>query len=142
VIREFFDTSVLVAAFWAKHVHHASSLRLLACANKKHSACGVHSLAEVFATMTALPVHPMIPPEQAVLFLQEMQERLTFVSLDHKEYFSTIRQAADRGFTSGRVYDALLLRCALKSRAAVIYTWNQRHFQSIAPELAECIRTP
>jgi hypothetical protein len=34
---------------------------------KRHSACGIHSLAEVYAVMTALPVKPMIPREQALL---------------------------------------------------------------------------
>jgi hypothetical protein len=49
---------------------------------------------------------------------------------------------AGRGFTGGRVYDALLLSCAPKAKAQTIYTWNAKHFQAIAPELAGRIRTP
>jgi predicted nucleic acid-binding protein len=64
------------------------------------------------------------------------------VSLTENEYFETIRKAAEGGFTSGRVYDALLLRCAAKAKARTIYTWNLKHFQAIAPEQAERIRTP
>ena len=54
-MKEFFDTSVLVASFWRGHRGHEASLNLVAAANKKKSACALHTLAEVYATMTALP---------------------------------------------------------------------------------------
>jgi len=141
-MKEFFDTSVLIAAFWGGHQHHEASLRRLGGANKKRSGCGVHSLAEVYAVMTALPVRPMIPPEQAVLFVAEVRERLTLVSLDGEEYFAAVRRCAEKGFTSGRIYDALLLACAAKARAQTIYTLNAKHFQALAPELAERVQAP
>jgi predicted nucleic acid-binding protein len=141
-MKEFFDTSVLVAAFWGGHRDHAASIELLGAANKKRSACAMHTLAEVYAAMTALPIRPTLPPEQVVLFVQEVRDRLTLVPLDEREYFETIQQGASAGFTSGRVYDALLLRCAVKVKAQTIYTWNLKHFQAIAPGLAARIRTP
>jgi predicted nucleic acid-binding protein len=141
-MKEFFDTSVLVAAFWGGHRDHAASVKLLGAANKKQSACAMHTLAEVYAAMTALPIRPILPPEQVMLFVQEVRDRLTLVALDESEYFETIQQAASAGFTSGRVYDALLLRCAVKVKAQTIYTWNLKHFQAIAPGLAGRIRTP
>jgi predicted nucleic acid-binding protein len=61
-MKEFFDTSVLVAAFWRGHPYHAASLGLVASASKKRSACALHTIAKVYATMTALPV---IDPEQS-----------------------------------------------------------------------------
>ena len=63
------------------HVHHQLSIARLGVANKKQSVCGLHSLLEVYAVMTALPVKPMIPPEQAFLFVEEVRKRLTPVSL-------------------------------------------------------------
>ena len=141
-MKEFFDTSVLVAAFWGGHRDHAASIRLLGAANKKQSACAVHTLAEVYAAMTALPIRPILPPEQVILFVQEVRDRLTLAPLDENEYFETLQQAANAGFTSGRVYDALILRCAVKVKAQTIYTWNLKHFQAIAPGLAGRIRTP
>jgi predicted nucleic acid-binding protein len=140
-LREFFDTSVLIAAFWGGHAHHAASLRCLAAADRKHSACGLHSLAEVYAVMTSLPVIPLLPAEQVMLFVNEVRSRLTPISLDEKEYVQTIQNCAD-GLASGRVYDALLLGCAAKCSAQSILTWNLKHFQSIAPALAARIRTP
>ena len=141
-MKEFFDTSVLIAAFWRAHIHHDASVQLFASANPAHSACSVHSLAEVYAVMTALPVKPPIPAEQAFLFVQEVQSRLTLVSLEPAEYFETIQRAADLGLTSGRIYDALLLRSAAKCQARTIYTWNLKYFQTLAPEMSSVIRTP
>jgi predicted nucleic acid-binding protein len=141
-MKEFFDTSVLVAAFWGGHVHHVPSLKRFAAAEKRHSACGIHSLAEVYSVMTTLPLKPMIPPEQALLFVEEVRHRLTFVSLSAEEYFAVIQNAASRGFTGGRIYDSLLLACAAKCKAQAIFTWNLKHYQSLAPALAPRIQTP
>jgi len=141
-MKEFFDTSVLVAALWGGHVHHQASVTRLGAASKKQSACSLHSLAEVYAVMTALPVKPLIPPEQALLFVEEVLARLTLVSLDGEEYFAAIQKTAERGFGSSRVYDALLLACAAKVKAQAIYTWNLKHYQALAPELSARIHTP
>jgi len=141
-MKEFFDTSVLVAAFWGGHRDHPASIKLLGAANKKQSACAMHTVAEVYAAMTALPIRPMLPPEQVMLFVQEIRNRLTLVLLDETEHFETVQRTAAAGFTSGRVYDALLLRCAARVKAQTIYTWNLRHFQTISPGLAARIRTP
>jgi predicted nucleic acid-binding protein len=92
--------------------------------------------------MTALPVKQVIPPDQALLFVQEVRDRCTVVTLNEDEYYSTIAQAAEQGFSSGRIYDALLLRCAVKVKAEVVFTWNLKHFRAINPHLASRIRTP
>jgi predicted nucleic acid-binding protein len=70
-MKEFFDTSVLIGAFWRGHPHHDASLKLLSAANKRKSACAMHTLAEVYATMTALPVKAVIPPDQACCSFRE-----------------------------------------------------------------------
>jgi predicted nucleic acid-binding protein len=141
-MKEFFDTSVLIAAFWRGHPDHDASLRLVAAANMKKSACALQTLAEVYAGMTALPVKQVIPPDQALLFVKEVRDRCTVVSLDEDEYYGTIAQTAERGFSSGRIYDALILRCAAKVKAEVVFTWNLKHFRTIDPRQADRIRTP
>ncbi len=141
-MKEFFGTSVLIAAFWGGHQDHEVSVKLLGSANKGQSACGVHSLAEVYAVMTSLPVRPAIPPEQALLFVHAARERLTVVTLDERDYIDAIHKIAELGFTSGRIYDALLLKCAAKVKAKTIYTWNLKHFLAIDPGQASRIRTP
>src|SRR5260370_7429589 len=114
-MKEFFDTSVLIAAFRGGHIHHVPSLKRFAAAEKRLSACGIHSLAEVYAVITALPVKPMIPPEQAVLFVEEVRNRLTLVSLSAEEYFTTIHHTATPGFPVAHIYASLLSASTTKS---------------------------
>ena len=141
-MKEFFDTSVLVATFHRGHVHHEASISAVKSANSSTSACALHTLAEIYAVMTALPVKPPIQPEQALLFVEEIQKRLTPISLSLNDYKETIEAVAGRAYRSGRIYDALLLRCAMKWESGIIYTWNLKHFQGIFPELSSKIRTP
>ncbi|HKV26247.1 MAG TPA: PIN domain-containing protein [Candidatus Acidoferrum sp.] len=141
-MKEFFDTSVLIAAFQRDHVHHAASLRRFAAATVGQSACAAHTLAEVYATMTAFPVRPMVSPEQTLLFIDEIRIRLKLISLTPQEYYDTIVSASDLKLLSGRIYDALILRSAQKSEAEAIYTLNLKHFQAIAPALSQKICMP
>jgi predicted nucleic acid-binding protein len=141
-VTTFFDTSVLVAAFETSHPHHLESIQRLAACQPENSACALHTFAELYSSLTALPLRPRISPDQAALFIQEVRERVTPVELNSDEYFTIIREAAAHGLTSGKIYDALLLACAAKSKAQVIYTWNLKHFHSIAPHLADRIQNP
>ncbi len=141
-MREFFDTSVLVAAFERSHPHHLESIKRFAESSLEKSACALHTLAELYSSLTALPLRPRISPDQAVLFIQEVRDRLTPVELSVEDYLNTIKQTAERGLTSGKIYDALLLACAVKSEAQVIYTWDLKHFRAIAPHLADRIQNP
>lgn len=141
-MKSFLDTSVLVAAFWEDHPNHKKSLDLFYEARKQEASCAVHTLAEVYSVMTRLPVKALLNPEQVLLFLQEMRERLTVIALEENDYYSILQQAAEKGILGGRIYDALLLRCAVKAEADTIYTWNLKHFQHISPDLADRIQTP
>src|SRR5437016_1260947 len=116
-MQEFFDTSVLVAAFWAGHPNHHPSIKLLSAATRKRSACSLHTIAELYAVMTALPVRPPIPPDQVMLFIKEIRDRLSIIPLTETEYLETLQTASEAAITGGRLYDALLLRCAEKSKA-------------------------
>lgn len=138
----FFDTSVLIPAFFEDHEHHEASLQAFLKADKKQACCGAHSLAEFYATTTRLPGRHRLSGEQVLLFLENIQERLTIVTLDAHEYDTVLKQAAEAGIVGGAIYDALLVSCALKARAETIYTWNLRDFQRFGPEAAKRTRTP
>ena len=141
-MSEFFDTSVLVAAFLGDHPHHKASAKVFAVAGKKHSYCAAHTLAELYSALTSLPVKPMIAPEQALLFLGDVRSRLSLITLDEEEYFTVIEATAEKRIPGGRIYDALLLQCARKAKVNVIYTWNLKHFQQLAPDISGVIKTP
>jgi len=67
----------------------------LAAATVEDSCCGLHSLAEVYATMTALPIKQVIPPEQVALFLDDHCRSIT---LSEAEYVFALQDAAKRGY--------------------------------------------
>src|SRR5713101_6334425 len=134
-MKYFFDTSVLVAAISVNHIHHAPSQAAYLAAAKNNSSCAAHSLAEVYATLTRIPATQRMSCEQALLFVEDIRERLTTVTLDDNEYFSAITDAAAEGVAGGTIYDALIARCALKGKAAVIYTWNLDHFRRVGSEV-------
>ena len=77
-----------------------------------------------------------------MLYLTDLRERLTIVALDENANFGTLQAAAELGTIGGQIYDALLLKCARVADADVILTWNVKHFQRIAPDLTERIKTP
>jgi predicted nucleic acid-binding protein len=141
-VKWFFDTSVLIPVFLEDHEHHEPSLAAFAPAKKNQACCAAHSLAEVYSALTRLPGRHRLSGEQVLLFLEAIEERLTVVALDSREYYSTIKQAAATGIVGGTLYDALLARCALKAGAETIYTWNLEHFQRLGPEVARRTKTP
>lgn len=141
-MKLFFDTSVLVAAFYENHQHHESSLRALERAVPASACCAAHTLAELYSVLTRMPGRHRVAGEQALPFLGNVRERLTVVALDPAEYFSTVAQAAAGGIVGGAIYDLLLSACAMKSRADKILTWNVRHFQMLGPEIARKVKTP
>jgi len=139
---KFFDTSVLVAAVTVQHVHHSPSLRALLDTGKAQARCAAHSLAELYSTLTRLPGNQRMDSDQALLIIDEMRSRFKAVFLDADEYYSVIAGAAAAGIVGGMIYDALIARCALKSRADVIYTWNTGHFQQLGSEVAKRLQSP
>lgn len=141
-MKFFFDTSVLVPVFVEEHPHHEASLAVFLRSDKKRGSCAAHSLAEVYATLTRLPGKHRASASEAMLFLENMQERLVLISLDAEEYWRAVMHSAESGIVGGMIYDALLAHCALKARAETIFTWNVEHFRRVGPEVAKRIRTP
>jgi predicted nucleic acid-binding protein len=141
-MKNFLDTSVLIAASDAEHLNHRPSAALLAAATTQTTACGAHTLAEVYAVLSRLPGGKRQRPEFAGLLVEQIVERMAVVTLTAQEYASTIRNAAQLFLAGGIVFDALLLTCARKFKADCIYTWNVRHFRMVAPDLAEKIVAP
>jgi predicted nucleic acid-binding protein len=133
-MKAFFDTSVLVGAFYGDHRRHTACLGLLADASKKTHFCAAHSVTELYAVMTRLPVRPRITPEQGLWFVENIRDHLSVITLSTIEQFEVAADAARRGFGGGRIYDLLTLRCALKAGSEQIYTLNRSEFTRLAPD--------
>ena len=141
-MKALLDTSVLVAAFYGDHEHHEPSMELFLRYEKRDVCYGAPSLAEVYASLTGMPGKYRAGPDEAMLFLGNIRERLTIARLTDKEYFRTMEASAAAGATGGGIYDALLGACALKAGAETIYTWNVKHFKRLGTEIAARTATP
>jgi predicted nucleic acid-binding protein len=141
-MKAFFDTSALVPVFYGDHVHHHASLQRFLAFDPSTGCCGAHSLVEVYSTLTRMPGKYRISGEQAMLFLGDLRERLSVITLDGKEYFRALRDAALLGVVGGAIYDAMLAHCALKAQAETIYSWNARHYAQCGPDVSRRLRTP
>src|SRR4051794_33650563 len=141
-MKAFLDSSVLVATFAGDHEHHAASVKVLIRYEKPEVCCAAHSLAEVYSTLTGMPGRLRASPDEAMLFLTSIRDRLSIVTLSGGEYFNAIEAAAAEDVMGGGIYDALLAHCALKAGAETIYTWNVKHFKRLGPDIARRVSTP
>jgi predicted nucleic acid-binding protein len=141
-VKAFFDTSVLIATFYAHHLHHQPSIDLLLRFKKDEACCGAHSLAEVYGSLTGRSGRDRMNAAQAMLFLRDIRQRLTIVTLSAHEYFSVVEASAAQGIAGGAIYDAVLGHCALKSNAQTIYTWNTKDFLRLGDAIARRVKTP
>jgi predicted nucleic acid-binding protein len=141
-MKAFLDTSVLVPVFLGDHPNHAASLDIFTKFGKNQACCGAHSLAEVYSTLTRMPGKLRVSGEQVMLFIGNIRERLTVVSLDADDYASALEKFAALGVAGGAIYDALLAYCALKAKAETLYTWNRRHFAQFGSEVEKRLRSP
>jgi predicted nucleic acid-binding protein len=135
-MKVFIDTNVLVSAVIQQHVDHSRALPVLTrVQSEKDEGCiSGHSLAEIYAVLTKLPPPLRHSPEQALLSIEEnILKYFEIITLSGAEYAALVREAALAGVHGGTIYDAVLLKCALKSEAEKIFTFNVKHFAGIAP---------
>ena len=140
-MKRFFDSSVLVAVFYADHPQHASSAKLFLEAGKD-DFCALRTLGEVYATLSGLPLRPRITGPEGMSIVKQIQERLTLVTLSEQEYVSALELASSGSVVGAATYDALIARCALKAEADILLTWNVRDFARLGPSIARLIKTP
>jgi len=102
-----------------------------------------HSLAELYAILTTLPVHPSISPSDAQkLIKQNVAEKLEIVSLSSQDYIQVIEQLAAIGIVGGATYDALILRAAANAKIDLVVTLNEKDFRRVYPSLADKVVAP
>jgi len=136
-VEVFFDSSVLVAASERSHPHYARALPALkrVTAGQDHGFISGHSIAEVYAVLTRIPVRPRIHPTEAARIIREnIIPHFEVVPIGKKDYLQALNAVADGGWSGGKVYDALLINCATRSAADRIYTFNLTDFRRLAPD--------
>jgi len=136
-MKILFDTSVLVAAMVEPHPMHSHAFPWLVRAKSKEldMAVSAHTLAELYAVLTTLPLIPRISPTAARRLIHDNVETTArIVSLSAQDYISVIKNLSDSGLSGGIIYDALIVRAAQKEDVKKILTLNTDDFKRVWPE--------
>ncbi len=144
-MKILFDTSVLVAALVQPHPLHNRALSWLkkAKAEEFELIVSSHTIAELYAVLSTLPVSPRITPGLAWRLIHESVEPVaSVISLSSSDYFATIKRMSDLGISGGAVYDALIVKTARKSEVDRVLTFNVNDFKRIWPEGEKRIAAP
>ena len=140
-MRAFLDTNVLIAVFQGEHPDHQASLKCLTGFEPNTGCCGGRSLAKVYSSLTLMPSRQRVTADTAMLFIDNIRERLSTIALTGDEYVEALKATAEPGITGGSLYDVMLAQCALKSGADVIYIWNGKHYAQCGPGVVKLLRT-
>ncbi len=144
-MKILFDTSVMIAAMVEPHPMHSRAFPWLrrGKGGEFDILVSSHTLAELYAVLTTLPVSPKIKPWMArQLIYDNIQKISKIISLSSSDYISVIKQMADLGLSGGSVYDALIARSAQKSKVDHLITFNVDDFKRVWPEGIEKISQP
>ena len=144
-MKTLFDTSVIIAALVESHPMHDRAFPWLrqAKANEFEFVVAGHTLAELYAVLSTLPIKPRISPLVAQKLIHEnIEVSANIVSLTSLEYSTTIKRLSELGLVGGIVYDALIAKVAEKSKVERLLTLNIKHFKRVWPEGDSIIAMP
>ena len=139
------DTSVLVAAMVESHPRHARAFPWLrrAKGGDVKMAVAAHTLAELHAVLTTLPVSPRIGAQTARrLIRDDVESRSDVIELRRGDYLIVLDRMAELALSGGSIYDALIARAAEKANVAKLLTLNVADFRRVWPQGVGTIEEP
>jgi predicted nucleic acid-binding protein len=144
-VKILLDTSVLVAALVDAHPAHERGMswfkRVVSGTDK--GLVAAHSLADLYAILTTLPVQPAISALDAQQLIQKnIAEKLEIVPLSPQDYVQVVEQLSEIGVVGGATYDALILRAAANAEVDIVVTLNEKDFRRVNPSLADKVVAP
>ncbi len=144
-MKVLLDTSVLVAAPVDSHPHHQRALPWLEQVRQQAvvAVVSAHSLAELYAVLTTLPVRPKISPAVAYQLIEDnVIGEMETVPLTSDDYCDLVRHLSQTGIAGGAVYDGVIACAAAKAQVDHIVTFNARDFRRVYPTLAASVIVP
>lgn len=135
-MKLYFDTSVLIAALLQHHPQHAAAYRRLQLVKAKEAEGWIttHGIAELYSTLSALPLKPKLLPADAYRILQRsILPLFTLIPLTTEHYLYALQLTVESNLPSGAIFDALHLIGARHANCVALLTFNLRHFQTLAP---------
>jgi predicted nucleic acid-binding protein len=139
------DTSVLVAAMIRPHAMHARARPWLdrVIAHEFAFFVSAHSVAELFAVLTAYPIRPRIAPGEArQLIRHNIESHATIVSLSPSDDSAILDHLASMNLSGGVAYDALIVRAARKSGVDRLLTFEVDDMRRVWPDGVGAISAP
>lgn len=122
-MKTYCDTSALIVAL------HDETLR--ARLDNGEHVTRVHTLAELFSTLTGGRLRFKYTPAAASLLIEGLCPRLALVELDAAQTRAALADAGRRGVTGGRVHDWLHAVAAGQSGAERLLTSNVDDFRDL-----------
>lgn len=143
-MKLLFDTSSLIAAFVQSHSAHTAAWGWLqeTLEGAHGGVVATHTLAELYAVLTRLPLRPPIPPSIALQLIEENLEGFQTVALSVADYRSVLRRLEKLNLAGGAVYDALIAQAALKTKADHLITLNPTHFRRLGQDVEAIVLVP
>jgi len=144
-MRVLLDTSVLVAAMVESHPSHSMALPWLQRAKNREieGAVAAHSLAELYAVLTSLPVQPRISPGSAWRLIREnILSDFVIVALSKADYRTVLQSLSENQISGGATYDALIAHASVKAKVDRLITLNPDDFRRVRSEIASRVFSP
>jgi len=144
-LKVLFDTSVLVAGLIESHPDHERAFSWIhrSGTGEIDFLVAGHSLAELYAVLTRLPVSPKISPIIARRLIRESIEAAArIITLSSEEYLEVLTNMAELNLAGGIIYDALIAAAAKKSDCDMLLTLNKKDFLRVWPEKSNRILEP
>ena len=143
-MKVLMDTSVLVAAVLPSHSKHRPCAQWLDAAKQAAFELVVssHTIAELYAILTRMPVRPRITAGTAVQFVDDILTAARPISLSGRHYQDMVGSLAQRGLIGGVVYDAVIAKAAELESADYLLTLNKPDFDRVWPAGAARIVSP
>lgn len=144
-MRILLDTSVLIAAMVESHPAHIRALPWLQRikAGTDTGFVAAHSLAELYAILSILPVQPRISSATAHrLIKRDVLDICQVISLSVQDYVAIIDHLSKSNIVGGVIYDAVILYSAFKVEIDRILTLNKKDFFRIYPDIVDKIFLP
>jgi predicted nucleic acid-binding protein len=121
-MKTYWDSSALIEA-----LHNANIRDRI---KPDQNASRLHSLAEVFSTLTK-GVNYRYSPSDAANMVEDLAKDLVFVELVASEALKALKQASSLGVRGGRIHDLMHAVAAEKFEADVLLTLDNAGFTTL-----------
>lgn len=144
-MKVLFDTNVAIAALVEVHPNHIKAFNWLKKAKEKEitGIISAHSIAEIYAVITTLPIFPKIPPLLAEKLIQQnIFSNFEIIELTKQDYQEVLHILAENSTIGGSTYDALIAHAAIKGKVDKLLSFNEKHLKRVYPAIAYLVQTP